>query len=227
MWLPANHLWLPIYPGQTSGGTTGGVQLASSPQPTPYHQTSRVAQPPTGGVRPALSLQQTPYRQTSGIAQPTTGGEQPALSPQPTPYRQTSGGAQPTTGGERPTSSPQPTPYRQTSGGAQPTTGGDRPASSPQPTPYRRLKSNFDEIVATLSSTARAEDLADKLFSKDLIDDGLLEEAGVNTIANSKRIRPLILSVLSQVKMDPEKFAEFIEILQKLGQHELVKTIQS
>ena len=106
--------------------------------------------------------------------------------------------------------------------------GGVQPAiSSTQQSPFERLQGKFSTIIDTLSRTARAEDLADKLFTVHMINLSHLQEAGVTTVENSKRIRPLVVSVLQQVNNNPEKFIDFIEILRELGQQDLVTIIQS
>ena len=105
------------------------------------------------------------------------------------------------------------------------------PSASPQPQAianpsYQRLQDNFETVITTLSPLVRAEDLADKLFSARMINPGLLEEAGVTAVANSKRIRPLIVAVLSQVKTEPEKLTKFVEILQQFeGLEGIVKIL--
>ena len=60
-----------------------------------------------------------------------------------------------------------------------------------------------------------------------MITHSLVEEASVNAIAQSKRIRPLMSAILSLVELNSEKYEHFLNILEDIeGLDELVHLLK-
>ena len=92
---------------------------------------------------------------------------------------------------------------------------------------YRKLKHNLDKITHFLAVNIDPELLAVRLYSSEMITDSLLEEASMNAIAKSKRIRALMSAILSLVELNGEKYGQFLNILEEIeGLDELVHLLQ-
>ena len=78
-----------------------------------------------------------------------------------------------------------------------------------------------------LAANIDPEILATKLLAAGMINRSLVEEAGMNTTAKSKRIRALMYAVLSLVELNREKYGQFLDILEDMeGLDELVHLLQ-
>ena len=92
---------------------------------------------------------------------------------------------------------------------------------------YRKLQLNLDTITYYLAANIDPELLAAKLFAAKMISGNLVEEASVTTITKSRRIRPLVYAILSQVELNREKYVQFLNILEHIeGLDELVHLLQ-
>ena len=93
---------------------------------------------------------------------------------------------------------------------------------------YDRMRQNFDTIITQLAAAKCSISLANKLRSEGLVSPEVYEE-GVNVgpIVESKRIGCMINNVLARVKLNPEHYSTFIEILIEIGgQEDLVQLLQ-
>ena len=92
---------------------------------------------------------------------------------------------------------------------------------------YRKLQLNLDTATNYLAANIDPELLATKLLAAGMINRSLVEEAGMNTTAKSKRIRALMYAVLSLVELNSEKYGQFLDILEDMeGLDELVHLLQ-
>lgn len=78
----------------------------------------------------------------------------------------------------------------------------------------RVLQSNFSDIVTAIS-TSEPLKVADRLFEVSLISQETLDKVILPTNTSDEKSRILVLSVLNQVKLVPEKLEEFKKILQR------------
>ena len=89
--------------------------------------------------------------------------------------------------------------------------------SGTQTPEYQKLQGNFNTVISHLGDILSAEDLADKLFANGLITNGTREEASLSTVANTRKIRALIVAVLAQVQFDPTKYKMFVTVLSTIS----------
>ena len=89
--------------------------------------------------------------------------------------------------------------------------------SGTQTPEYQKLQGNFDRVIHHLGAILSAEDLADRLFANRLITNGTREEASLSAIANTKKIRALIVAVLALVQFDPTKYKTFVTVLSTIS----------
>ena len=91
---------------------------------------------------------------------------------------------------------------------------------------YDRLLTLFAHLIEKLADTIRAEDLADRRWSEKLITKGCWEEACVRGMANSRKIRPLMTSVLSQVELNLVNYDKSVSVLREFdGLQDIVQLI--
>ena len=92
---------------------------------------------------------------------------------------------------------------------------------------YRKLQHNLDKITHYLAVNIDPELLAVRLYASEMITHSLVEEASMNTIAKSKRIRVLMSAILSLVELNSEKYSQFLNVLEDIkGLDELVHLLQ-
>ena len=89
--------------------------------------------------------------------------------------------------------------------------------SGTQTPEYQKLQGNFDRVIHHLGAILSAEDLADKLFANRLIRNETREEASLSTVANTKKIRALIVAILTRVEMDPTNYKKFVTVLSTIS----------
>ena len=92
--------------------------------------------------------------------------------------------------------------------------------SGTQTPEYQKLQGNFDTVISHLGDILSAEDLADRLFANGLITNGTREdseEASLSTVANTRKIRALIVAVLALVQFDPTKYKMFVTVLSTIS----------
>ena len=82
---------------------------------------------------------------------------------------------------------------------------------------YQKLQGNFDTVIRHLGAILSAEELADKLFANRLITNGTREEASLSTVANTKKVRALIVAVLALIQFDPTKYKTFVTVLSTIS----------
>ena len=87
------------------------------------------------------------------------------------------------------------------------------PTSGKGTSEYKKLSTRYDQIIEKLADEIRAEDLAIKLRRAKMITRGKQEEASVQAVANSLRIRPQIDAVLAKTELNAENYHTFIGIL--------------
>ena len=93
---------------------------------------------------------------------------------------------------------------------------------------YQTLLTNFPKLIKTLSPMISAEDLADKLFcSARLITKGTWEEASLEGVTNSSKLRKLMKSVLSQVELNAANYDKFVTVLYEFdGLQDVVQLLE-
>ena len=86
-------------------------------------------------------------------------------------------------------------------------------SSGCQATKYDRLFTKFPQLIESLANIIPPDSLANKLLSEKLITKSCWEQACLSTVPNSQRIQPLILAVLSQVKLNDANYDKFMSVL--------------
>ena len=83
-------------------------------------------------------------------------------------------------------------------------------------------------LVKALSRMMSAEELADKLyFSAELITESIWEEVSVGGVVNSKKLRLLMKSVLSQVELKAANYDKFLAVLKELdGLQDIIEILE-
>ena len=89
--------------------------------------------------------------------------------------------------------------------------------SGTQTPEYQKLQENFDKVVRHLGAILSAEELGDKLFSNKLITSGTQADASLSTVANTKKIRALLVAFLAQVQFDPANYEKFVTVLSTIS----------
>ena len=89
--------------------------------------------------------------------------------------------------------------------------------SGTQTLEYQKLQKNFDKVIDHLGAILPAEDLASKLFANKLITSGTQEEASLSTVANTKKIRTLLVAVLALVQFDSANYEKFVTVLSTIS----------
>ena len=85
--------------------------------------------------------------------------------------------------------------------------------SGTQTREYKKLQETFDTVISHLGAVLTAEELSHKLFAAKLITNGTREQACVAGVANSKRMRILVVAVLAQVQIRSENYQTFLSVL--------------
>ena len=78
----------------------------------------------------------------------------------------------------------------------------------------KSLQRNFSAIVRAINSASDPLRVGDELFSANLVSQETLAKVDLPTNTNYQRSRILVMNVLDQVKLAPEKMKTFMEILQ-------------
>ena len=89
--------------------------------------------------------------------------------------------------------------------------------SGTQTREYKKLQETFDTVISHLGAVLTAEELSNKLFAAKLITDGIREQACVAAVANSKRMRTLVVAVLAQVQTQSGNYQKFLTVLSKIS----------
>ena len=77
---------------------------------------------------------------------------------------------------------------------------------------YRAFQHNYDILVVGIQSP---EDLADRLFSKRIITDGIRDKVGNRTLDKRTKTRELLAAVESKLKTEPASFHEFVKAIKE------------
>ena len=77
---------------------------------------------------------------------------------------------------------------------------------------YRAFQDNYDILAIGIQSP---EDLADRLFSKRIITDGIRDKVGNRTLDKRTKTRELLAAVESKLKTEPASFREFVKAIKE------------
>ena len=92
---------------------------------------------------------------------------------------------------------------------------------------YELLHKFYDKIIDIFTNTMEPHSLADKLYSAQLIDGGIMEEASEAGVEKMVRIERLMSAVQTQVERDPRNFYHFVNLMEDLPEAEsLLKQLQ-
>jgi len=100
--------------------------------------------------------------------------------------------------------------------------------SGKQTPEYKRIQENYDKLSSTLTHHVPPRDLANKLFTAQLIGENLMQQANRDIVDEAVRINSLLAAVLNQIELNCNTFHKFINILEDYDQlKELLKLLKS
>jgi len=100
--------------------------------------------------------------------------------------------------------------------------------SGKQTPEYKRIQENYDKLSSTLTYHVPPGDLANKLFTAQLIGEELMRQANRDNVDEAVRINNLLAAVLNQIELNCKTFHKFINILEDYDQlKELWKLLKS
>ena len=92
---------------------------------------------------------------------------------------------------------------------------------------YKLLHNHYDKIIDMFTNTMEPHSLADRLYSAQLIDEGIMEEASEAGVEKMIRIERLVSAVQTRVERDPSNFYHFVNLMEDLPEAEsLLKQLQ-
>ena len=84
---------------------------------------------------------------------------------------------------------------------------------------YKAFRDNYDTLVDGIQSP---EDLADRLFSKQLITDGIRDKVGNLMFGRRTRTRELLAAVESKLKSEPASFHVFVQVIKEEPAYQVI-----
>ena len=92
---------------------------------------------------------------------------------------------------------------------------------------YKLLHNHYDKIIDIFTNTIEPHLLADRLYSAQLIDEGIMEEVSEAGVERMVRIERLVSAVQTRVEKDPSNFYHFVHLMEDLPEAEsLLKQLQ-